>query len=197
MKKIYILCVAMLTLFSQAALAAPIGWYQLDATWRDGRFSGQFHYDSSSPYLVTAISGSLVDAARTTVIDNVWNLENAQPESWLFFSNTNPADLGGHDAGFYLTLIDLGASLTLDTSVSNGLFDWSNDAYYNPLQLDDSPLRSFSITQAAAVPEPSSLALLMVGLLVCVLTRRRKHRPADINRTIHADLGKNVVGIIS
>lgn len=185
MKRIYLVCMAVLTLFSHAAVAAPIGWYQLDATWRDGWFSGSFHYDSTSPYLVTAINGSLADTAQTTTINKVWNLENAQPESWIFLSNTKPSELGGHDAGFYLTLIDLGATLVVDTSVGNGLFDWSSDAHYTPLQLDDSPLLSFSITPVSAVPEPGSMALLSLGLFACVFTRRRKPRFAAPSKPGH------------
>lgn len=165
MKKLYMLLVLMLGLFSQSAMAAPLGWYTLDATWRDGQFNGQFYYDSSSDYRITEIRGTLADLAQTTAIDNVWNLENAQLESWIFVSNTNSAVLGGHDAGFYLNLLDLGATLTLDTTVSNGLFDWSSDALYNPLQLDDSPLLSFSIREATAVPLPGTAVLMLAGLL--------------------------------
>jgi hypothetical protein len=171
MKKLYMLFAVMLGLFSQSALAAHIGWYQLDATWRDGQFSGQFYYDSASPYRITEIRGTLADLAQTTAIDKVWNLENAQPESWNFLANTNPADLGGHDAGFYLTLLDLGATLTLDTSVGNGLFDWSDDAFYNPAQLDDSPLQAFAIS---AIPLPGTGLLVMAGLLAMASSRRRK-----------------------
>ena len=171
MKKLFTLLVATLGLYAQSALAAHIGWYQFDATWRDGQFSGQLYYDDTSPYRVTEVRGTLVDLAQTTAINKVWNLENAQPESWLFLANTNPADMGGHDAGFYLTLLDLGATLTLDTSVSNGLFDWSNDTFYNPAQLDDSPLQAFSIN---AIPIPGTALLVMAGLVAMGTSRRVK-----------------------
>lgn len=173
MKKLYFLFSLACTLFSQSALAAHIGWYQLDATWRDGQFSGQFHYDDTSPYRITQISGTLTDLAQTTAINKVWNQENAQPESWVFLANTNPADMGGHDAGFYLTLVDLGATLTLDTAAANGLFDWSSDAFYNSAQLDDSPLRSFAIN---AIPVPGTALLLAVGLLAMRPSRKPRRQ---------------------
>ena len=174
MKKLYTLFALALGLFSQSALAAHIGWYQLDATWRDGQFSGQFYYDEASPYRITQITGTLVDLAQTTSINKVWNLENAQPEPWVFLANTNPADMGGHDAGFYLTLVDQGATLTLDTSVGNGLFDWSSDAFYNPAQLDDSPLQSFAIN---SIPVPGTAVLLVAGLLAMRSPRRSRRQP--------------------
>ncbi|KQV90269.1 hypothetical protein ASD15_23405 [Massilia sp. Root351] len=178
MKKFYALCALgalALSLFSPSALAAHMGWYQLDATWRDGQFSGQFYYDGASPYRITQITGTLVDLAQTTTIDKVWNLENAQPESWVFLANTNPAVPGEQDAGFYLTLLDLGATLTLDTSAGNGLFDWSNDAFYSPAQLDDSPLQSFAIN---AIPLPGTALLMAVGLLAMRSPRRQRQQPA-------------------
>lgn len=170
MKKLYLLFAVTLGLFSQSALAAHIGWYQLDATWRDGQFSGQFYYDNASPYRVTAVRGTLTDLAQTTAIDRAWNLENAAQETWNFFGNTT-ADLGGQNAGFYLTLVDLGATLTLDTTASNGLFDWSNDAFYTPAQLDDSPLQEFSIN---AIPLPGTALLVMAGLLAMATARRSR-----------------------
>lgn len=173
MKKLYTLFALALTLFSQSALAAHIGWYQLDATWRDGQFNGQFYYDSSSPYGITQIAGTLVDLAQTTTINKVWNLENAQPESWVFLANTNPSVLGEQDAGFYLTLVDLGDTLSLDTTGANGLFDWSNDAFYTPAQLDDSPLQSFAIN---AIPVPGTALLVAAGLLAMRPARRRKQQ---------------------
>jgi hypothetical protein len=182
MKHIRILFAALLCTLSQAAWAAPIGWYEFDATWRDGRFTGQFYYDSASPYQVTAVDGTLVDIARTTAINKVWNLENSQPEPWVFLANTNPAELGGHDAGFYLTLVDLGASLTLDTSGANGLFDWSNDAYYNPGQLDDSPLLSFHIAPAGEVPEPATAMLLLSGIAGMFTLARSRSRSRSRSR---------------
>lgn len=174
MKKLYLLFAVTLGLFSQAALAAQIGWYQLDASWRDGQFNGQFYYDSASPYRVTAVRGTLNDLAQTTAINRAWNLENEALETWNFFGNTT-ADLGGQNAGFYLTLVDLGATLTVDTSVSNGLFDWSNDAFYNPAQLDDSPLQGFSIN---AIPIPGTALLVMAGLLAMGSSRRNTGRRA-------------------
>ena len=175
MKKLQMLFAAALCMFSQAVWAAPVGWYEFDATWRDGQFSGQFYYDSELPYRVTAVNGTLVDIARTTTITQVRTPEDPQLERWVFLSNTNPAELAGHDAGFYLTLVDLGASLTLDASGPNGLFDWSSEVYYNPGQLDDSPLLSFSIAQVAEVPEPATAMLLLSGI-AGMLVRRRSRR---------------------
>lgn len=177
MKTLYAMCLLMLGLCSQAATAAPVGWYELDATWRDGQFSGRFYYDGASPYRITEVDGTLVDIAQTTAIDRVWNLDNAQPEAWIYLSNTNPADLGGHDAGFYLYLLDLGSTLGLDTSVSNGLYDWSSDfAFYNPGQLDDSPLLSYRIAEAgvADVPLPGTALLCLAGGLAMLPRRRRQ-----------------------
>ena len=176
MKKFLMLCAAGLCMLSQAAWAAPIGLYELDATWRDGRFSGQFYYDSSSPYLITSVDGTLVDTVRTTAISQVWNLENSEPAPWVFLSNTNPADPAGHDAGFYLTLVDLGASLSLEPSGLNGLYDWSDMTRY----IDDSPLLSFRIAQvgAAEVPEPATALLLVSGMAGMFVRRRARTQRA-------------------
>ena len=111
---------------------------------------------------------------RTVAIDRVWNLSQDEPQPWIFLSNTNPADPGGHDAGFYLTLVDLGTSLTLDLAGMNGLYDWSDWDLYNLGQLDDSPLLSFSIVQANEVPEPASAMLLLGGLAGLLALRRQR-----------------------
>ncbi|MFC5462802.1 PEP-CTERM sorting domain-containing protein [Massilia niabensis] len=178
MKKLQMLFAAALCLFSQAVWAAPVGWYEFDATWRDGSFTGQFYYDEGSPFRVTAVDGTLVDLAQTTAINKVVNPEDAQLERWVFLANANPAELAGHDAGFYLTLVDLGASLTLDLSGVNGLFDWSREAFYNPGQLDDSPLLSFRIEQANEVPEPATAMLLLSGFAGLLTMRRSRKRRA-------------------
>ena len=40
MKKLHMLFALVLGLLAQAAWAAPIGWYDYQATWRDGTFEG-------------------------------------------------------------------------------------------------------------------------------------------------------------
>lgn len=179
MKKIALILVMLCGLLPQAVLAAAGGWYQLDASWRDGSFSGQFLYDSASPYGIVEVHGTLTDLAQTTAITTVWNLDNAQQEAWVYLANSNPAELGGHDAGFYLYLVEQGGKLTLDTSASNSLYDWSSDfAYYNPAQLDESPLQSYSIS---AVPEPAAAMLLLAGLpWLAAAARARRRRSATM-----------------
>lgn len=164
MKKFYMLCALVSVVFAQAAAAAPIGWYDLQATWRDGTFDGRLHYDGAAPGRITAVRGTLVDLVQTAAIDRISYLDYDAPAPWAFLSNTNPRDPGGHDAGFYLALVDLGTALTLDLSGPNGLYDWSSDAHYNPAQLDDSPLLSFSLVRAGVVPEPGNVILLLAGL---------------------------------
>ncbi|WP_167761437.1 PEP-CTERM sorting domain-containing protein [Duganella callida] len=175
MKKLLTLLALVAGLAPQLVLAASNGWYQLDATWRDGHFSGHFLYDSSAVNHVLEVTGTLTDLAQITAINQVVNPEDPQLESWIFFGNTNLADPGGHDAGFYLYLLEQGGTLKLDTTASNSLYDWSHDfAYYHPGQLDESPLQSYTIT---AVPEPSMALLLLTGLaLSCASAWARRLR---------------------
>jgi hypothetical protein len=172
MKKLHTLLALVLALLGQYAWAAPIGWYDLDANWRDGSFKGQFFYDGSAPVRVTAVKGVLSDLAQTTAIDKISAMDYDEPAPWVFLSNTRPADPGGHDAGFYLTLVDMGTWLSLDLSGLNGLYDWSSDAHYNPGQLDDSPLVSFSIAQS--LPEPGTIMLLLGGMAGLLGMRRAR-----------------------
>jgi hypothetical protein len=178
-KKMALFC-ALAGLWIQTAAAAPIGWYQLDLTWRDGSFAGQIFYDSSSPYRVTRIQGSLTNLAQTTSIGHVWNLSHEQlPDPWLSFTNVQGSDIDDYNAAFYLHLLDLGASLAVDTSQDNSLYDWSQDAYYFPELLDQSPLISWAIRPAAsAVPEPAGIGLLAAGLVAAAATQRRRRAAA-------------------
>jgi hypothetical protein len=168
MKKYVMPFAAALCLFSQSVLAAPSGLYDLTATWTDGQFSGQFQYDATAPFHITSIKGRLVDALQSTSIDKITNPDLGDPDAApaSFFSNTRLelAEFAGHDAGFYLTLQDLGASLALDLAGANGLFDWSgvDETRY----ISDSALVSFSIAQASAadVPEPATAWLLFSGM---------------------------------
>jgi hypothetical protein len=184
MKKYAALLLALCGLLAQPAGAAPIGWYDLSASWRDGSFAGKFYYDAGSPSRITQIDGMLTDTAQQTPITTVWTADDLMPASWVFASNTNSAEAGGHDAGFYLNLIDLGATLALDLAADNGLYDWSNDyAFYVPDQLDDSPLRAYSIQPSQTVPEPGGLALFAMGLTASVAAawRRRKEVAASVD----------------
>ncbi len=177
-KKMALFC-ALAGCWIQGAAAAPIGWYELELTWRDGQFSGQMFYDSSSPYLITRIDGTLADTAQTTRIAHAWNVSHAAlPSPWLAFTNAQDSDIDDYDAAFYLHLLDLGATLAVDTGMENSLHDWSQDAYFTPEQLDQSPLLSWTIRPAAnEVPEPAGIGLLAAGFVAAAAARRRK-RPA-------------------
>ncbi|MDK6076044.1 PEP-CTERM sorting domain-containing protein [Massilia varians] len=174
-KKFFVLC-ALLGLSLQAAIAAPIGWYELNQTWRDGSFYGKFHYDGTASERITQITGFLTTTAQTSAITTVWSGEKPPGATWSYITNGQAGDLENYDAGFFLDLVDQGATLTLDLSGgNNGLFDWSNDyAYFTPEQLNDSPLLAFSIGPAAVVPEPSAFSIMAAGLSLCVLVRRRR-----------------------
>ncbi|QOY92721.1 PEP-CTERM sorting domain-containing protein [Massilia sp. UMI-21] len=174
MKKLHMLFALALAVLSQSVWAAPIGWYDYQATWRDGTFKGQFYYDSSAAARITAVKGTLVDLVQTTSIDKNAYLDYDEIAAWNFLSNTNPADMGGHDAGFYLTLLDLGATLTVDAAGLNGLYDWSSASQY----IDDSPLLSFTLGQANAVPEPGSTVLLLAGMAGLFSLRRARSQRA-------------------
>lgn len=176
MKKLYLLFVVTFGLLSglltPSAQAVPMGWYTLSATWDDGQFNGKFLYDGSQPNRIASVSGTLSDTLRTTAINQVFAPEDPLLESWVFFANTNPDLLldVSHDAGFFLTVRDLGASLTLDLSGQNELYDFPGNI---SAVISGSALRTFSIAPSAAVPEPGSMALLLTGLLAGVLTWRR------------------------
>ena len=174
MKKKILLASALLGLLLQSAGASPIGWYSLSETWRDGSFTGRFYYDGTTDP-VKQITGTLTDIAQATAITTVWQGEKPAGASWTFVNNASSSGPDNYDAGFYLNLLDLGTSLTLDVAADNGLYDWSHDfAFFQPAQLNGSPLLSFEIAAIAEVPEPSTLAIVSTGLLLCWFTHRRK-----------------------
>jgi len=176
MFKKLLLC-SLLGLSIQAASAAPGGWYDLSLTWRDGSFSGRILYDAASPFQVSQVDGTLIDAAQTTAVKHVWNLTTATPVAEMPLTFTN-WDGGGdpldYDAAFSLVLEDRGAFLAVaDPGPAWGLYDWSSADFL--LQVSDSPLTAWRIAPSAQeVPEPYALSLLGVGLLGMGLSRRRR-----------------------
>ncbi len=172
MKRCLLMLGLVIGMLGNSVFAAPIGWYELNAAWRDGNFEGKFFYDSSAATPIIQIEGLLTDIAQTTAITTVWTGGVEPPQTGIFVSNTPGAD-GMHDAGFYLNLLDLDATLSLDLSADNGLYDFSQDyAYYTPEQLAGSPLLAFTITAVQDVPEPGVLSLMAIG--ACALVRRRR-----------------------
>jgi hypothetical protein len=176
MKKNILLLCALFGLMLNAS-AMPVGWYQLDETWRDGSFSGQIYYDSASPFKIAHVSGVLTDLAHTTLITSVWNLQHDASEApATFLYNALTGDVDSYDTGFYIKLVDLGSALAIDLASENRLFDFSNNALFNEGQLDGSPLISWRINAVEAahiVPEPAGMALLSVGILAFGIARRR------------------------
>lgn len=168
-------------LTAQAAVAAPMGWYDLELNWRDGAFAGQIRYDGSSPYRVLKVNGTLTTTAQTTAIADVWNVSTATPVSAdtpLNFTNwADPADALNYNAAFYLELADLGSTLGVLAAPGSayGLYDWSSDALFDEDHLNNSPLLSWRLVAAPSdVPEPATFASVAAALIGCALARRRK-----------------------
>jgi MYXO-CTERM domain-containing protein len=176
MRKYLLLC-TLYCLLMQTAQAVPIGWYNLDATWRDGQFTGKFYYDDTLAYKITQVDGILTDLAQATAIKDVWNLTHDldAPQAGAFLDNAASAVPDSQDAGFYLYLRALGNSLVVDTTQDNYLTDWSHDfAFYDEAHLYTSPLQSWRISAVNQVPEPGTGALAALGLLAAWGARRRR-----------------------
>lgn len=163
-----------------AAQAAPIGWYDLGLSWRDGGFAGRIFYDDSSPFQVLQVKGILTTGAQSSAIKDVWNVSNGVPVDADFpLAFTNRADGAGaldYNAAFYLELADLGSTLGVVNTPGSayGLYDWSNPALFDEEHLNNSPLLSWQLSALPSpVPEPGMLATLAAGLAACALSRRR------------------------
>lgn len=174
MKKLIALSALCCAFFQPTASAAPVGWYNFSATWSAGSFNGQFYYDDTVASKVTQVSGDVIHTGRTFSIAGI-----AFDGDQTFAHNSNPlADPVFYDAGFYLNVLDLGATLGLDLLKDSGLYDWGNDLAFYPA-LDQSPLQNWSISQVvppSAVPEPGSVALIALGLVAAAAGRRRKQQ---------------------
>lgn len=166
MKKTLLLLWALVACM-QPAQAALRGWYDLDITWQAGQFHGQFYFDEAVPGNVAQVSGTVHHIGRSFAVDSV--LFATDPDQ-TFVHNSNPLEIVGYDAGFYLNVLRQGTTLTLDLSKDSGLYDWSNDLAYYPA-LDQSALLSWNIAQP--VPEPATAAMLLLGLATLGAMKRR------------------------